>query len=490
MSTNVLCGLEPQSVFSYFEQLTRIPRGSGNEKAVSDYIIAYAEQHGYRWERDEAYNVKLYAPATSGYENRKSIVLQAHLDMVCAKDPDVAFDFKTQPIDIYVEDGFVKAHGTTLGADDGAGVAMILALLDDRTLPHPPVQAIFTTGEEILFVGAEAMDAHWLDGDYYIGLDYSNNKKILVSAAGVSVLQCTLTLERTPVPVGWTAFDVTISGMQGGHSGNTIHMDRGNAVKVMEEILAGLPAGLASLADISAGTLINIIPAHAEAVVVCPPEHADTVRTALDVRIALLKEVYRHTEPQLTVTVSQRFAGDGMTALTPACAEKLLRFVRLCYVGAWRMADDTYSRAECSANPAILRLEQTEAKFTLSARSNSEYLHDQIIAHQSELAALCGWKAELESRAGAWEYNAASQLLPQVIPIFREVTGREPEIAQIHAGVEGGVFDTKAREIGRRLDMVNLGVMNYDVHTPRERMEIDSVKPLYEMLRQILMTVE
>lgn len=281
-----------------------------------------------------------------------------------------------------------------------------------------------------------------------------------------------------------------ISGMQGGHSGNTIHMDRGNAVKVTEEFLVGLPAGLASLADISAGTLINIIPAHAEAVVVCPPEHADTVRTALDARIALLKEVYRHTEPQLTITVSQRSAGDGMTVLTPACAEKLLRFVRLCYVGAWRMADDTYSRAECSANPAILRLEQTEAKFTLSARSNSEYLHDQIIAHQSELAALCGWKAELESRAGAWEYNAASQLLPQVIPIFREVTGREPEIAQIHAGVEGGVFDTKAREIGRRLDMVNLGVMNYDVHTPRERMEIDSVKPLYEMLRQILMTVE
>lgn len=336
MSTNVLCGLEPQSVFSYFEQLTRIPRGSGNEKAVSDYIIAYAEQHGYRWERDEANNVKLYAPATSGYENRKSIVLQAHLDMVCAKDPDVAFDFKTQPIDIYVEDGFVKAHGTTLGADDGAGVAMILALLDDRTLPHPPVQAIFTTGEEILFVGAEAMDAHWLDGDYYIGLDYSNNKKILVSAAGVSVLQCTLTLERAPVPVGWTAFDVTISGMQGGHSGNTIHMDRGNAVKVTEEFLVGLPAGLASLADISAGTLINIIPAHAEAVVVCPPEHADTVRTALDARIALLKEVYRHTEPQLTITVSQRSAGDGMTVLTPACAEKLLRFVRLCYVGAWR----------------------------------------------------------------------------------------------------------------------------------------------------------
>ena len=314
MSTNVLCGLEPQSVFSYFEQLTRIPRGSGNEKAVSDYIIAYAEQHGYRWERDEANNVKLYAPATSGYENRKSIVLQAHLDMVCAKDPDVAFDFETQPIDIYVEDGLVKAHGTTLGADDGAGVAMILALLDDRTLPHPPVQAIFTTGEEILFVGAEAMDAHWLDGDYYIGLDYSNNKKILVSAAGVSVLQCTLTLERTPVPAGWTAFDVTISGMQGGHSGNTIHMDRGNAVKVMEEILAGLPAGLASLADISAGTLINIIPAHAEAVVVCPPEHADTVRTALDARIALLKEVYRHTEPAI-----RRGRHDG--ADTGVCGE-------------------------------------------------------------------------------------------------------------------------------------------------------------------------
>lgn len=223
---------------------------------------------------------------------------------------------------------------------------------------------------------------------------------------------------------------------------------------------------------------------------VCQPEHAEAVRAALQSRIAVLKDVYRHTEPNLDVSVEQRLAGDGAAMLAPPCAEKLLRFILLCYAGAWRMADDTYSRAECSANPAVLRLTQGEAKFTLSARSNSEYLHDQIIARQSELAALCGRKAVLESRAGAWAYNAASRLLPQIVPIFREVTGHEPEIAQIHAGVEGGVFDTKAREVGRRLDMVNLGVMNYDVHTPRERMEIGSVKPLCEMLRRILMTVE
>lgn len=490
MKANVLRGLEPENVFAYFEQLTRIPRGSGNERAASDYIISFAEEHGYRWERDAANNVKLWIPASPGYENRRSIALQAHLDMVCAKDPDVVFDFKTQPIDIYVEDGFVKARGTTLGADNGAGVAMILALLDDSTLPHPPMQAIFTTNEEIMFVGAKEIDPHWLDSDYFIGLDYSNNKKILVSAAGASDLICTLPLERMAAPTDGAVFDVTISGMQGGHSGNAIHMDRGNAAKVMEEVLAGLPDGQAYLADISAGTLTNVIPSTAAAVVVCPKHAEAAVMAALEARIAVLKRAYRHTEPHLEVTVQPNSADAGMTVLTPTCAEKLLRFVRLCYVGAWRMADDTYSRAECSANPAVLRLEGGEARFTLSARSNSEYLHDQILDHQQEIAALCGWQSTLKSRVGSWEYNPESKLLPQVKPIFQIVTGREPEAVQIHASVEGGVFDTKAQQIGRRLDMVNLGVMNYDVHTPRERMEIASVKPLYEMLRQILMTVE
>ena len=234
----VLEGFEPARFFHYFEQLTKIPRGSGNEKEVSDYVVHFATAHGFTWEQDAANNVKIWVPATPGYEDRKSIALQAHLDMVCASDAEVDFDFKTQPLNIYVEDGYVKARGTTLGADNGVGVAMILALLEREDLPHPPLQAIFTTGEEILFVGAQAMADEWIDSDYMIGLDYSNNKSILAAAAGMSTMTCDCQLERKALPNGTdTVVEIDLSGFQGGHSGNMIHRDRANAIKVMGELM-------------------------------------------------------------------------------------------------------------------------------------------------------------------------------------------------------------------------------------------------------------
>lgn len=489
MACTMLQGLQPEKVFDYFEQLTRIPRGSRNEKAVSDYIVDFAKAHGYRYEQDAAWNVKLWAPATPGYESRPSIALQAHLDMVCTCEPGVEFDFAAQPIPVCIEDGFVTARGTTLGADDGAGVALILALLDDASLPHPPLQAIFTTGEEVVFVGAEAMDPDWIDSDYLIGLDYSNNKRILTSAAGLSVLRCQLDTARERPAGRWTAVHVAVSGMQGGHSGNMIHRDRANAIKVLGELVSDSLTEDVRLSSFTAGKLINVIPAAAECVLLVPEKAAPQLHDALDARIAAMKSAYWHTEPQLHIAYADAPA-EGCPALTKTSAEQLLSYLSLCFAGAYRLADDQFSRAECSANPAVLTMDEESAVLTISMRSNSEYFHDRLIAHQRQLAALCGWRTEIVNRAGSWEFNPHSRLLEQAIPIFRRVAGYDPEIAQIHAGVEGGVFEAKARQHGRKIDMINLGCMTYDVHTPNERLEISSVGPLYEILREILKNVQ
>lgn len=489
----VLEGLEPARFFYYFEQLTKIPRGSGNEKEASDYVVSFAKQHGFQWEQDAANNVKIWVPATPGYEARKSIALQAHLDMVCASAPGTEFDFKTQPLDIYVEDGFIKARGTSLGADNGVGVAMILALLEREDLPHPPLRAIFTTGEEILFVGATAMADEWIDSDYMIGLDYSNNKSILAAAAGMSTMTCDCPLDRSPLASGAdTVTEVELTGLQGGHSGNMIHRDRANAIKIMGELLSAALEKFpqAELVHYTGGTLINVICYQAAAAIACPAGDSEALNTFLQTQTQTIRRAYGHTEPHLEFALRTRPVSAADTAIDRQRAGQLLDFIALCFAGAYMMVDDNYTRAESSANLGVLEEIDGLARIVISMRSNVAYHFDQMISQKMKLAQLCGLTPTLRSKFGAWEFVPDSKLLEQTKTLYRQVFGTEAGVAQIHAGVEGGVFQEKAQRLGRTVDLINLGCMNYDVHTPKERLEIASVKPTYELLCKILAEVQ
>lgn len=487
----ILNNLEPKRVFHYFGELTRIPRGSGNEKQVSDYIVKYAEEHGFRAEQDERLNVRMWIPASPGHEDRKPVILQAHLDMVCTSVAGSDFNFETDPIEIRVEDGFLKANGTTLGADDGAGVAMILAILDDPDIVHPPMRAIFTTAEEIGMLGAQAMDPEWLDGDYLIGLDFSNSKRILVSAGGMCYLDFARILERNELADSdrYEALKIRLDGLKGGHSGLKIHTDLANALQVMAELADLMTAdGRVMLESIDGGTLANVVPAEASCVLVYEKERAEEVRAKLGECIAAIRKAYWHSEPDMKFALE---TGDATgKILSAADSRAITKFVRLSYAGAYRMADDTYTRAECSANPATLAINDGRAELLMTMRSNSEYFCDRLIENQFAIAEMCGWEASLRSRSGAWEYVPGGVLVDQVSRIFREIKGHEPELAQIHAVVEEGVFSAKAREIGRDIEMVNVGCMTYDVHTPNERLLISSVGPTYNMLCEILRTIE
>ena len=482
-------GLVPERFFYYFEALTKIPRGSGNEQAVSDYIVQFARDHGFTYQQDSSKNVKIWISATPGYENRKTIALQAHLDMVCACDAQVQFDFTKYPIDAYIEDGYVKAHGTTLGADDGAGVALILALLERTDLRHPPLQAIFTTAEEISCVGAQAMADSWIDCDYLIGLDYSNNKNILVGAAGMSTLECWCELLRKPLeaPANNSVIEIQLHGLQGGHSGNMIHRDRGNAIKIMGELLSDMQKSFpVELLSFTGGTLINVIAYEAQASVCCAQEQTEEIVAFLDKQVALLLHAYCHTEPHMEFQFTVRDAKEDDTVIPEKVCRQLLAFVNLCFAGAYMMVDDNYSRAESSANLGTLKEVNGKACVTLSIRSNVDYHHDRMIEREKMLAELCGLSPLLCFKSGAWEFEPDSQLLRQAKELYKEVYGKEAGIAQIHAIVEEGIFKEKALRQGKHIELINIGCMNYDVHTPKERLEIASVQPTYQLLCKLV----
>lgn len=293
---SVLKGLEPQKVFDYFERITQIPHGSGNEKVLSDYIVSQAQDMGYEVKQDAAYNVIVEIPASPGYEGGKKTIVQAHIDMVCSKTEDSLHDFEKDPLDICIDGAFIRARNTTLGADDGSGVAIMLAMMADEELKHPPLQLLFTTGEEIMFVGAKAMDEYFLDGEQLIGLDCSSAQTIVVSCAGISVgcIQLPLTKEPLENKRGEAFFRISIQGLLGGHSGNMIHTGRVNGIKLLGELLSALGEKMNyKLLSVESPGLINIINKAAAAEICCEAEVAEEVENLIQELFTEVKNVYK-----------------------------------------------------------------------------------------------------------------------------------------------------------------------------------------------------
>lgn len=482
-------GLEPARVFYFFETITRIPRKSGCEGAVSSWLLDLAAQHGWQAERDDACNVRFLIPASPGLEHAPGLILQAHMDMVCAKEPGSSFDFSSQQIPVYQEDGFVRARGTSLGADDGIGVALILALLEGLTetgAPHPPLRALFTAGEETMLAGAQALDPAWLDCGWLVGLDYSSNDAILVSCAGISLLRTSLPVQRTPLDGSYALFSLSLTGLLGGHSAKAIHLGRGNAIRLLAEVCAVLTRTYGcNLMNLGGGTALNAIPDAASAHLICPIAAAPRVQAAVKCIAAELYDRWHEQEPGLRLDWTR-----GELASPSPLAEdtvgSLLNFVTGLTIGAFTMAEIGPPRAESSANLGTLRADGNTFSAEISTRSNTEVLHDALLALHRGLATRWGWSAELVSRSGAWEYQRDSQLLELVSDAFFAVHGVHPPLEQIHAGVEGGIFQQKAASRSHRLQVVNVGCTTLDVHTPRERLKIDTVGKCFRLLQMLL----
>lgn len=490
----VLTGLEPQRVFDYFEEISRIPRGSGNEQAISDYLVGFAKKHGLSWHQDAARNVIIIKEASAGYEDGEPIILQGHMDMVAVKDADCALDLAQDALELAVEGDTVYAKGTSLGGDDGIAIAYALALLEDDTLGHPRLEAVFTTDEEVGMNGAAAIDLTMLRGRRLINIDSEEEGVLTVGCAGGVRVHSVIPVKRARRE-GLCA-DIRIFGLQGGHSGAEIHKQRGNANCLMGRLLFRLcdevPYALLALLG---GTKDNAIPVECSASVVIDAKERERLT-------ALVREYERTLQRELAgsdagVRVSVCFAdgaresGEGekerdrqtsFEALDGESTRRAAAFLFSAPDGVQRMSADIEGLVETSLNLGILRLTQKGVEADQSIRSSLASSRDALRDRIAALTRLAGGTVSCHGEYPAWEYRKESPLRDAMIARYREMFGKEPRVEIIHAGLECGLLSSKLTG----LDCVSFGPDLTDIHTTSERMHIASVGRMYRYLRALI----
>ena len=473
----VLEHLEPRSVFHYFEELCAIPHGSSNTKRVSDWLVAFARERGLEHYQDALNNVIIIGEATPGYEAAEPVILQGHMDMVCEQAPDCTKDMEREGLDLAVEGDTVYAVGTTLGGDDGIAVAMALAILDAKDVPHPRIEAVFTVDEEIGMLGAADMDVSMLRGRRMLNLDSEAEGVFTVSCAGGNDTRCFLPLSREAYE--GTALTITVDGLAGGHSGVEIDKGLGNANQLMGRVLCAAAAKTElRLAEVNGGLKDNAIPRRSVAVVVTrDPEAVLAVCRELD---TAFKNEYCVTDPGVFVA-----AEAAETALLPMDADSTRRVI--CFLtclpsGIQAMSADIPGLVQTSLNLGILRTEEQRLVGANCVRSSVDSQKQMLVDRLACLTAQLGGTIEVFVDYAGWQYNQVSPLRDLLTEVFVEQYGHEPKIEAIHAGVECGIFAGKLPG----LDCVSLGPDLTEIHTCREKMHIASVQRLWAMVLETL----
>ena len=469
----VLSDLEPREVFAWFERLCAIPHGSHHAKAISDYLVAFAREHGLACRQDAANNVVIRKAASAGYENAPVVMLQGHIDMVCEKDADCGKDMETEGLDLFVDGDVIGARGTTLGGDDGIAVAMALAVLDADDIPHGPLECVFTADEEVGMIGARALDASDLKAKYLINIDSEEEGVLTVSCAGACRMACTLPVTRAPFD-GQT-LRVRISGLAGGHSGEEIHKGRANANLLLGRALDEMSrAGALRLIRVSGGAKDNAIPREAEAVV--RTGDAAALRRAAEALAAALRAEYHAADGHITVTVTE--TDDGLTPMDAASTERAITLLLCAPNGVVEMNMDVPGLVQTSLNLGRLTSDEASLRASFMIRSSINSQKNAVASRLARLAEVLGGQTELDSDYSAWPYRPESPLRDRVAEVFYEQYGEKPRIAALHAGLECGILSGKLPE----LDCISLGPDLTDIHTPRERLHIASTERTWRLL--------
>ncbi|MBQ6948003.1 MAG: aminoacyl-histidine dipeptidase [Clostridia bacterium] len=465
----ILHGLQPERVFYYFEQICAIPHGSGNTKAISDWCMAQAARLGLAAEQDALNNVIIRKKGSAGKEDRPTVILQGHLDMVCQKAEGVDLDFATDGLRLQRDGEYLTADGTTLGADDGIAVAMIFAILEDETSEHPPLEALFTVEEETGMDGAAGLDGSRLQGRRLINIDSEEEGVLTVGCAGG--LRADISLEMIPTALAAPCYQVEIGGLLGGHSGMMIHTGRHNAGKLMAELLSRLSDGM--LVSLYAGEKDNVICNACTAVV-------STREDIAALAAAFVKEKYLPQDPGLFAQVTP-LDGEvvGYDSISTAAALQMLRELPN---GVQTMSKDVAGLVQTSLNLGTLRLEEDCLKVSFSLRSSvgaeKQALFERLLAIAHKHGARVGAHGDYP----AWEYRKDSPLRDKMAEIFTRLYGKAPQVLVIHAGLECGLLGEKLPDI----DAVSIGPDILDIHSPAERLHIPSTARTYEFLREIL----
>ena len=481
---SVLENLQPQRVFHYFEEITKIPHGSGNTKEMSDYLVNFAKEHGLRYIQDESNNVILFKPAAKGYENAPTVMLQGHMDMVCEKTPDSSHDFTKDALKLQVEGDFISAQGTTLGGDDGIAVAYGLALLEDETLEHPALEVVITVDEEIGLLGATALNAEPLQAKYLINLDSEEEGYLWAGCAGGMTAVSELPVRyQEETNERWK---VTVSGLAGGHSGAEIDKNRGNATFVLARFLKeAKEQGAYAISELNGGLKDNAIPRTAQALILAGKEEGTAIAAYAKVFTEALQKEYTGSDEGICVTVEAQGIGTE-PVLHPVSQEKVLFFLMQYPNGIQKMCGFMEGLVETSCNLGITKLTPKALVGSASVRSSVGSAKKDLADKIAYLTEFLGGDFQIEGEYPSWEYKQDSTLRPLMVEVFREMYHREPEVKVIHAGLECGLFYEKIPG----LDCVSLGPNMQDIHTTEEKLSISSVERVWEYLLEVLKKIK
>ncbi len=477
--------LKPARVFEQFAKINEIPRPSKHEEQMIEYLKSFGESRGLETLVDETGNVIIRKPATPGYENKDTIILQSHMDMVCEKLVDVDFDFNKDAIQTYIDGEWLCAKGTTLGADDGIGCAIELAILDSDDIEHGPLECVFTRDEETGLTGAEGMKSGFMKGDMLINLDSEDEGQIFVSCAGGRNTTATFHFEREAAPEGWFFVKASLKGLTGGHSGDDINKKRANALKVLARFLYQTQEryGL-RLVSFNAGKLHNAIPRDGIIVFGVPFAKKEDVRVDWNVFTSLVEEEYHVTEKNMQFDME---SADAAPVLPQDVSTKIVQALQAVDNGVFAMCQDEEISwlVETSNNVASVETKENEIKVVASQRSNVMSALDNQAATIKAVFQLAGAEVVQGEGYPAWKMNPNSKMTALAVESYKKLFGKAPKVLGIHAGLECGLFSEKYPN----LDMVSFGPTLRGVHSPDERLLIPTVQMVWDHLLDILKNV-
>lgn len=482
---NVLKGLQPQNVFEYFELLSSVPHGSGNTKAISDICASFARERGLSYIQDDLNNVIIFKDASADCEGRAPVILQGHLDMVCAKDSDCTVDMEKEGIPLATDGEWIFAKGTSLGGDNIVAIAIIMAILDDNTLSHPPIEAVFTVDEETGMDGAVGLDMSCLKGRRLINLDSEEEGIFTVGCAGGARVNCALPLTRESAD-GLCTLEIGVSGLRGGHSGVEIDKCRASANRIMGRILYRLceehPVQLISL---KGGELDNVIPKSAAMQIALEKDIASAVLALATKEAADIKAEFASADPDMVFTFTEGCSTDT-DAVTARDTKRLATCLFILPYHVQEMSADIKGLVQTSLNMGVLNLLSDSLTFSFAVRSSVTTQKKELIRRVKATVEMAGGTVSVHGDYPAWQYARVSPLRDTVLKAYNRLSGKEGEIMAIHAGLECGLFAERIPG----LDCISFGPDLRDVHSTRERLSAPSTARLYRLVTEILKSLE
>ncbi|WP_213994169.1 beta-Ala-His dipeptidase [Sodalis sp. dw_96] len=479
-----LTQLSPQPLWQIFDKICSIPHPSYHEDALAGHIIRWAQEKGLFAERDQAGNVLLRKPATPGYEKRRPVVLQAHLDMVPQKNSDTVHDFTRDPIQPYIDGDWVKARGTTLGADNGIGMASALAVLADDSVQHGPLEVLLTMTEETGMEGAFGLQPNWLQAEILINTDSEEEGEVYMGCAGGVDFKTVLPLEREAVPAGYQVVKLTLKGLKGGHSGVDIHLGQGNANKLLARFLFQNAQKLdLRVLDVTGGTLRNAIPREAFATLALPQENTESLNALAQQYLAVIQIELAAKEKKLAISVEP--LQSELQALTKACGDKFIALLNATPNGVIRMSDDVKGVVETSLNVGVVSMDEKTATIRCLIRSLIDSGKENVVESLTALGQLAGAECIAKGSYPGWKPDATSPVMHLVRETYQKLFNKTPNIQVIHAGLECGLF----KKPYPNMDMVSIGPTITGPHSPDEQVHIKSVGQYWTLLTALLRAI-